>query len=686
MTKSKFRSVSAKVVTWTRKRTLAVVGTLVLGAIATDSALAQGFTIELNVLNAANAANEIVVAAGDLVEVEFTISDPAQDLSKNDFIAMVDVDTGDVVRKKKRGNLDATGGGDVGLKAKPGPDQIRRVQIHYLGEGGLVLAAFPSTSEPPITIVADDAMIEVFNRLAALEATDPVPGPQGDPGPVGPAGPAGPQGDAGPQGPTGPTGPTGPAGPQGEPGSDTLASLDCDAGRIVRFDGNAWACDLEISELGYTNVLDFGAIGDGVSNDTIAIQSAIAATPAGGTIFFPQGHYLVTDEIVITERVNIRGTGYGSQIFQQAGNKNLFVLQKACTYCFTVSNVTIQDLYLGSASNLPGTSLIKLVNAHSNRFENIIMLGGYYGIHVQGSLLNAFYDVRSGINTGGFFASGLATNEYWIYSERLNGISSNANTYVGLVLEGGTNGMYLGDGFGEGSAQIIGGTMEGIPGLGLHIDRLSFSTLVSGVWFEGNGSGDILVADAAHVRIQSLRSGTKIELTGVARSTVIENVSMQKIVIASTAVRTRLIAVNGPLNPDGSPAIVDDATDTHYVNVSSINALDFDSTIGIAVANPRSTLQPVRLKMDVDGKIRATEMLADYMIAGQFLTGDIKFHKDGRLLWRMYEEETGLYVENALTGEISRVFFDRDIGPLAAQLKDLERQIETLKGALAKSR
>lgn len=47
------------------------------------------------------------------------------------------------------------------------------------------------------------------------------------------------------------------------------------------------------------NVFDFGAVGDGTTNDTSAIASAIAALPAtGGTVYFPIGTF-ITDSIVL---------------------------------------------------------------------------------------------------------------------------------------------------------------------------------------------------------------------------------------------------------------------------------------------------------------------------------------------------------------------------------------------------
>lgn len=53
------------------------------------------------------------------------------------------------------------------------------------------------------------------------------------------------------------------------------------------------------------NVKDYGAVGDGVANDTAAIVAAIAAVPSGGEVFFPTGTYM-TDYITIAKMVSIQ--------------------------------------------------------------------------------------------------------------------------------------------------------------------------------------------------------------------------------------------------------------------------------------------------------------------------------------------------------------------------------------------
>jgi hypothetical protein len=55
--------------------------------------------------------------------------------------------------------------------------------------------------------------------------------------------------------------------------------------------------------------------------------------------------------------------------------------------------------------------------------------------------------------------------------------------------------------------------------------------------------------------------------------------------------------------------------------------------------------------LDVEGIIEAWE----------YTTGDITFQKDGKKLWRMFEDEKGLYLENLNDGEVSRIFLEKDI-------------------------
>jgi hypothetical protein len=59
------------------------------------------------------------------------------------------------------------------------------------------------------------------------------------------------------------------------------------------------------------SVKDFGAVGDGVADDTAAVQAAIDAVSAngGGILFFPSGDYICNLQIEIKDNVFIKGSG-----------------------------------------------------------------------------------------------------------------------------------------------------------------------------------------------------------------------------------------------------------------------------------------------------------------------------------------------------------------------------------------
>lgn len=68
--------------------------------------------------------------------------------------------------------------------------------------------------------------------------------------------------------------------------------------------------------VGYVTPQDYGAVGDGVNDDTTAIQAALNAVATNGsTVFFPPGIYLITASLVVNNSGTIiMGSGWGSQI------------------------------------------------------------------------------------------------------------------------------------------------------------------------------------------------------------------------------------------------------------------------------------------------------------------------------------------------------------------------------------
>ena len=84
------------------------------------------------------------------------------------------------------------------------------------------------------------------------------------------------------------------------------------------------------------NVQDFGAVGDGVTDDTAAIQAAVSSMTAGGTLIFPGNGTYLCDQINITNS-GFRIVGYGATIKQRVNtNYRLFYI--------TGGSITIEGL------------------------------------------------------------------------------------------------------------------------------------------------------------------------------------------------------------------------------------------------------------------------------------------------------------------------------------------------------
>lgn len=95
------------------------------------------------------------------------------------------------------------------------------------------------------------------------------------------------------------------------------------------------------------SVKDFGAVGDGVSDDTAAIQYALNS---GYGIYFPKGTYIITSQITIPSNSNITGEGPLSVIKRGASTtapaNNSFIINTnwaASGYSGDI-NITISDI------------------------------------------------------------------------------------------------------------------------------------------------------------------------------------------------------------------------------------------------------------------------------------------------------------------------------------------------------
>ena len=129
------------------------------------------------------------------------------------------------------------------------------------------------------------------------------------------------------------------------------------------------------------NVKDFGAVGNGVTDDTSAIQAAINSATPFHAVFFPLGTYIISSTINMPTTsnisgLNIFGVGQGSVIKPTSQTAVSFELNGTIAsfanlhFDGTNSNAAVALEFLGGLNN----NNITINNCYFNNFGNAILL------------------------------------------------------------------------------------------------------------------------------------------------------------------------------------------------------------------------------------------------------------------------------------------------------------------------
>ncbi len=155
-----------------------------------------------------------------------------------------------------------------------------------------------------------------------------------------------------------------------------------------------WIPEPDPRNAGFYSIRDFGAVGDGKADDTIAFKSAMAylASKNGGTLSIPDGDFIVTSPITMPSGIIIQGTnGHnsmapGSDLARK--NSSRITLRGAKKALFQIGECTekikIRDVELYAESN-DGTSGVEAFGAYNTSqdfvFENVTFNNFFRGIN-----------------------------------------------------------------------------------------------------------------------------------------------------------------------------------------------------------------------------------------------------------------------------------------------------------------
>lgn len=204
------------------------------------------------------------------------------------------------------------------------------------------------------------------------------------------------------------------------------------------------------------NILDFGAVGDGATDDTDAFEIALdSAAILGAKIFVPHGIYRITRTLNIGDGVSIIGEGSGSEPLQTPHNGSL-IWYDGNGFAMKIQghNVRLRDLVLRDKSNENALGGI-LLEADGRLVESVLLSEILISGFTNGTGLKLVAKNSGGIAYASFYNTRIRHGKIGIHIDEINNGFTNSNSWnncqisgggfdYGLLVDGGNNNTFNG--------------------------------------------------------------------------------------------------------------------------------------------------------------------------------------------------------------------------------------------------
>lgn len=225
------------------------------------------------------------------------------------------------------------------------------------------------------------------------------------------------------------------------------------------------------------NVKDFGAVGDGVADDTAAIQAALDA--ASG-VFFPNGDYLITAPLDLNTGNYLSGVFFGSTITSThngAALRGKGVTPSTGTNVRRYSGGGINLRLIGPTSSQSSSIALDMRGCSGFKWTNLIVMDYATGVR-QGDNYSTYYNEYRAvdmIDVGIGYNSTALANENLVDGGRVTTCTTGTidaenshNKYMGVSIENFTTGHLINSPASVGTTFITSRLENGTTGISIH--------------------------------------------------------------------------------------------------------------------------------------------------------------------------------------------------------------------------
>lgn len=198
------------------------------------------------------------------------------------------------------------------------------------------------------------------------------------------------------------------------------------------------------NENSFVSVTEYGAVGDGVTDDTVAIQATLdAAAASKSSVFFPAGTYLISSVLTCVNTASLKYDGLvifgegcglnnvGTEIVFSVTSGQRWVFSSQSASSAFLDRVVIRDIGLRISGSSPSGALIRLRRVFEIKFENVYLRGNNGTEYLIDG--NEWVDLRFDNCYFRDAAYGIATVSVSGYTSFANVIQFNACTFDDLT-------------------------------------------------------------------------------------------------------------------------------------------------------------------------------------------------------------------------------------------------------------